>query len=203
MVLYVATMPGADTSGEVDFGFRRVAATEKAGEVRRVFDAVSPRYDLMNDLMSGGIHRLWKAQRIAGSIRGPGRASSMSQAAPATSRCASSNAPAAAAGHRLRHNETMLRTGRDRAIDAARSKASNGSPAMPSSCRWRHDRRCCTIAFGLRNVTKIGRALAEMRRVLRPGGRFVCLEFSRVVLPLLARAYDLYSFAVLPRLGHT
>ena len=122
----------------------------------------------------------------------------MSPAAPATSHCASSSAPAAAARRIVCDmTEAMLRTGRDRAIDRGRIEGiewlAGDAERLPLASMTAD---CCTIAFGLRNVTTIGRALAETRRVLRPGGRFLCLEFSRVVLPLLARAYDLYSFAV-------
>jgi demethylmenaquinone methyltransferase/2-methoxy-6-polyprenyl-1,4-benzoquinol methylase len=203
MVLYVAAMAGADTSGEVDFGFRRVAAAEKAGQVRRVFDSVSPRYDLMNDLMSGGIHRLWKAQLIA--RLNPRSGQRLVDVAGGTGDIALrflARAGGGSAAIVCDITEAMLRAGRDRAIDRGLIDGiewlAGDAERLPLASMTAD---ACTIAFGLRNVTDIRRALAEMRRVLRPGGRFLCLEFSRVVLPLLARAYDLYSFAVLPRLG--
>jgi demethylmenaquinone methyltransferase / 2-methoxy-6-polyprenyl-1,4-benzoquinol methylase len=196
-------MAGADTSGEVDFGFRRVATAEKAERVRRIFDSVSARYDLMNDLMSGGIHRLWKAQLIDRLNPRPGQR--LVDIAGGTGDIALRFLARAGDGGTALVcdiNETMLRTGRDRAIDRGRVDGiawlAGDAERLPLASMTAD---ACTIAFGLRNVTDIGRALAEARRVLRPGGRFLCLEFSRVALPLLARAYDLYSFAVLPRLG--
>jgi len=193
-------MPGADTSGEVDFGFRRVAAADKAEHVRRVFDTVAPRYDLMNDLMSGGIHRLWKAQLIDRLNPRPGQR--LVDVAGGTGDIALRFLERGGNAIVCDINEAMLRAGRDRAIDRGRVEGiewlAGDAEQLPLAAM---SADACTIAFGLRNVTHIGRALAEMRRVLRPGGRFICLEFSHVVLPLLARAYDLYSFAVLPRLG--
>ena len=196
-------MADADTSGEVDFGFRRVAASAKAGQVRRVFESVSARYDLMNDLMSGGIHRVWKAQLIDRLNPRPGQR--LVDVAGGTGDIALRFLERAGSGSNAivcDITEAMLRAGRDRAIDRGRIAGiewlAGDAERLPLA---RMSADSCTIAFGLRNVTDISRALAEMRRVLRPGGRFVCLEFSRVVLPLLARAYDLYSFAVLPRLG--
>jgi demethylmenaquinone methyltransferase/2-methoxy-6-polyprenyl-1,4-benzoquinol methylase len=200
MVLYVDAMPGEDTSGAVDFGFRRVAASDKAGHVRRVFDAVASRYDLMNDLMSGGIHRLWKAQLI--DRLNPRPSQRLVDVAGGTGDIALRFLERGGSAVVCDINETMLREGRDRAIDRGRIEGIEwlvgDAEALPLASM---SADACTIAFGLRNVTNIGHALAEMRRVLRPGGRFICLEFSRVVLPLLSRAYDLYSFAVLPRLG--
>ncbi len=195
-------MGGGDTSGIVDFGFRRVAETDKPHLVRRVFQSVSRRYDLMNDLMSGGIHRLWKAALIAKLRPQPGQmladlaggtgdiALRFLAAAPGSRAIVCDLAPA------------MVETGRDRAIDRGVldeiSWLVADAEALPLAGM---SVDACTIAFGLRNVTHIERALAEARRVLKPGGRFLCLEFSRVVLPLLDRAYDLYSFAVLPLMG--
>ncbi len=195
-------MGDGDTSGTVDFGFRRVAADEKPHLVRRVFEAVSQRYDLMNDLMSGGIHRLWKAALIEKLAPRPGQV--LADLAGGTGDIAL-RFVAAAPGSRAivcDLSPAMVETGRNRAIDKGVLGTilwlvgdAEDLPLASMSAD------ACTIAFGLRNVTHIERALAEARRVLKPGGRFVCLEFSRVVLPLLHQAYDLYSFAVLPLMG--
>lgn len=196
-------MAGNETSGEADFGFRRVPAGEKSHLVRRVFDSVASRYDLMNDLMSGGIHRLWKAQLIERLNPRPGQR--LLDVAGGTGDIACrflDRAGVGAVATVCDINESMVRQGRDRAIDQGRlddicwlvGDAERLPVASASSDAY-------TIAFGLRNVTDIDAALAEARRVLKPGGRFLCLEFSHVSLPLFARAYDLYSFTVLPRLG--
>ncbi|HXQ50229.1 MAG TPA: class I SAM-dependent methyltransferase [Stellaceae bacterium] len=196
-------MAGAETGGEVDFGFRRVAAEDKAELVRRVFDAVSPRYDLMNDLMSGGIHRLWKAQLIDRLNPRPGQR--LVDLAGGTGDIALrflARGGATCTALVCDLTEAMVRTGRDRAIDRGRIDGIHWvvgeAESLPLASM---SADACAIAFGLRNVTSIDRALAEARRVLKPGGRFVCLEFSHVAVPLLDRAYELYSFAVLPRLG--
>jgi demethylmenaquinone methyltransferase / 2-methoxy-6-polyprenyl-1,4-benzoquinol methylase len=202
-------MVEGDTSGpqateaDVDFGFRRVAAIEKAGLVRRVFQSVSPRYDLMNDLMSGGIHRVWKAQLIDRLNPRPGQ--TLVDIAGGTGDIALrflDRAGAGAAALVCDLTPAMVSAGRDRAIDRGRIAGIDwivgDAESLPLASR---SADACAIAFGLRNVTRIDRALSEARRVLKPGGRFLCLEFSRVVIPLFDRLYDLYSFAVLPRLG--
>jgi len=195
-------MAGSETSGEADFGYRRVKAEEKARLVRDVFDSVADRYDLMNDLMSGGVHRLWKAELIDRLAPRPGQ--HVVDVAGGTGDIALRilNRAAGARVMVCDINESMLRRGRDRAIDAGRLAGiawvcgdAEELPIADASAD------AYTIAFGLRNVTHIEAALAEARRVLKPGGRFFCLEFSRVEGPLLGRAYDLYSFAVLPVLG--
>jgi demethylmenaquinone methyltransferase/2-methoxy-6-polyprenyl-1,4-benzoquinol methylase len=155
----------------------------------------------MNDLMSGFVHRVWKAQLIDRLNPRPGQR--LVDVAGGTGDIAMrflDRGGGTAIVCDL--TEAMLRAGRDRAIDRGRIDGIEylvGDAERLPLASMTAD--CCTIAFGLRNVTDVPRALAEMRRVLRPGGRFLCLEFSRVVLPPLARAYDLYSFAVLPRLG--
>jgi demethylmenaquinone methyltransferase / 2-methoxy-6-polyprenyl-1,4-benzoquinol methylase len=196
-------MAGSETSGETDFGYRRVQAEEKPLLVRRVFERVASRYDLMNDLMSGGIHRLWKSLLIDRLNPRPGQV--LVDAAGGTGDIAHRFLDRSGATGRVivcDATASMLRQGRDRAIDAGRlsgidwvcGDAENLPIASASVDAY-------TIAFGLRNVTHVATALAEARRVLKPGGRFLCLEFGRVEAPLLRRLYDLYSFSVLPRLG--
>jgi demethylmenaquinone methyltransferase/2-methoxy-6-polyprenyl-1,4-benzoquinol methylase len=190
------------------FGDRSVAAVEKPALVRGVFASVAGRYDLMNDLMSGGIHRLWKAAMIDALLLRPGQ--TVLDVAGGTGDIAQRvierwGGPAAAAGGGVivcDLTPDMVAHGRDRMIDRGWLEGiawvvgdAERLPFADASV----DRYA--IAFGLRNVTHIDRALAEARRVLRPGGRFVCLEFSKVALPWLARAYELYSFQVLPALG--
>jgi len=192
------------------FGDREVPAEEKAGLVRGVFQSVAGRYDLMNDLMSGGVHRLWKAtlldwlnlrpgQRLVDVAGGTGDIAFGVLDRLGPERCG----PIVVCDL----TPDMLRVGRDRALDRGLL-----APRLPGGLHWvcgdaqalpLADRSmdAYTIAFGLRNVTRIEAALAEARRVLRPGGRFLCLEFSQVVLPLLSQLYDLYSFRVLPALG--
>jgi len=200
----------APQAEQVSFGFRTVAADEKAGLVRGVFDSVADRYDLMNDLMSGGIHRLWKKAMIDRLDPRPGQ--TILDVAGGTGDIAlrilerwGGPEKAAAAGGRILVCDltpAMLAKGRDRAIDRGYLSgiewiAGNAEDLPLESMSV----DAYTIAFGLRNVTHIDRALAEARRVLKPGGRFLCLEFSHVVLPMLDRLYDLYSFSVLPTLG--
>jgi len=202
---YGATMSGAESigesGGEADFGFERVPQGEKAGLVRRVFEAVAPRYDLMNDLMSGGIHRLWKAEMVR--WLHPRRGQLLLDVAGGTGDIAERFlAVEGTAAMVCDINEAMLAAGRDRALDRGRVGGirwiGGDAEALPVADRAAD---AVSIAFGLRNVTRIDEALREMRRVLRPGGRFACLEFSHVSVPVLARLYDLYSFEVLPRLG--
>jgi demethylmenaquinone methyltransferase / 2-methoxy-6-polyprenyl-1,4-benzoquinol methylase len=188
---------------ETDFGFRRVGENEKTQLVREVFDHVARRYDLMNDLMSGGIHRRWKAQLIDRLKPRPGE--TLLDLAGGTGDIARRFLGRAGKDGRViicDINAAMVEAGRDRAIDdgilAGITWVVGDAEQLPFADA---SVDACTISFGLRNVTRKERALAEARRVLKPGGRFFCLEFSRVEAPLLRRAYDLYSFAVLPRLG--
>jgi demethylmenaquinone methyltransferase / 2-methoxy-6-polyprenyl-1,4-benzoquinol methylase len=195
------TDPGGNA--ETDFGYRRVRAREKAGLVRGVFDSVASRYDLMNDLMSGGIHRLWKAALI--DYLNPRARETFLDVAGGTGDIARRIlARSGPSGHVILCdiNEAMLNHGRNRAIDAnivtGISYVAGDAEFLPIASG---SVDAYTIAFGLRNVTRIDAALREARRVLRPGGRFFCLEFSHVAPVFLARAYDLYSFGVLPALG--
>ena len=185
------------------FGFRRVEAAEKPALVRGVFERVAGRYDLMNDLMSGGIHRLWKADLIDWLDPRPGQllldvAGGTGDIAFRYLRRAGKEARAIVCDL----TPAMLLVGRDRAIDRGVVKGidwlAGDAQNLPLADR---SVDAYTIAFGLRNVTDIDRALAEARRVLKPGGRFICLEFSQVILPLLKQLYDLYSFRVLPLMG--
>jgi demethylmenaquinone methyltransferase / 2-methoxy-6-polyprenyl-1,4-benzoquinol methylase len=183
------------------FGDRPVDPTEKTGLVREVFDRVASRYDLMNDLMSAGVHRLWKTEFIRAINPRPHEA--LLDVAAGTGDIAASWRRAGGGPALLCDiNESMLSAGRDRAMDRGRlsglSWAVGNAEALPFPDR---SFDAYTIAFGLRNVTEIDSALAEARRVLKPGGRFFCLEFSRVAIAPLRRAYELYSDAVIPRLG--
>jgi demethylmenaquinone methyltransferase/2-methoxy-6-polyprenyl-1,4-benzoquinol methylase len=203
---YVSPMTGEDTSEQAPFGYRDVPAAEKARLVGAVFDSVAPRYDLMNDLMSAGIHRLWKAALVDRLNPRPGEVLLDVAGGTGDVACRALDRIAAKHGAGLAivcdANRAMLAVGRDRALDQGRLSGiewvAGDAENLPVAA---NSVDAVTIAFGLRNVTRIDRALGEMRRVLKPGGRFFCLEFSRVVVPALERLYDLYSFQVLPLLG--
>jgi demethylmenaquinone methyltransferase/2-methoxy-6-polyprenyl-1,4-benzoquinol methylase len=194
--------------GDADFGFRRVRATDHAGLVGAVFNSVADRYDLMNDLMSGGLHRLWK-QALIDWLR-PVPAMRLIDVAGGTGDIAFRYLDRLAARDEMPEapaticdpNIAMLRVGKRRAIDAGHlhglSFVCARAEALPFADRFAD---ACTISFGLRNVTDRAAALAEMRRLLAIGGHFLCLEFSPQVLPLLAPLYDAYSWRVLPWLG--
>ena len=189
------------TTSTIDFGFRTVNRGDKQGLVRGVFDSVADRYDVMNDLMSGGVHRLWKSalidwmaprphQHLIDLAGGTGDISLRFMRAGGGSAVISDI------------NRAMLSAGRRRR-DIAKYNDRLGwcvgnAESLPFTSA-RADR--ITIAFGLRNVTDREAAIAEAHRVLKPGGRFLCLEFSQVNSAVLARAYDAWSFNVLPRLG--
>ncbi len=183
------------------FGDRPVDPSEKTGLVRDVFDRVASRYDLMNDLMSAGVHRAWKARFIRD--LNPRPHESLLDVAAGTGDIAtgwrrSGGGPAILCDI----NEAMLSQGRDRALDRG-TLAGMSWTVGNAECLPFPDRSfdAYTIAFGLRNVTDIDAALREARRVLKPGGRFFCLEFSRVAIAPLRVLYDAYSDAVIPRLG--
>jgi len=182
------------------FGFQPVAETEKAKRVAGVFDSVADKYDLMNDLMSFGLHRLWKA--FAVEVAGVRAGDRVLDVAGGTADLALAFARRAGSGGEVwltDINNAMLTRGRDRLIDRGimtpAAQCDGEKLPFPSG---HFD--CVSCAFGLRNMTHKERALAEMVRVLRPGGRLLVLEFSRVWKPL-APAYDFYSFKVLPWLG--
>lgn len=183
-----------------DFGFGKVTEEEKAGRVAGVFDSVASRYDLMNDLMSAGLHRLWKRFTVEASGVRPGEV--VLDVAGGTADLARLFARRVGAGGTVvltDINSSMLKIGRDRMID-------DGVMAPAMQCDAERlpfaagSFDCVSVAFGLRNMTHKEAALAEMRRVLKPGGRLLVLEFSRIWKPL-APLYDTYSFQVLPRLG--
>jgi demethylmenaquinone methyltransferase/2-methoxy-6-polyprenyl-1,4-benzoquinol methylase len=186
-----------------DFGFQQVPWKDKARRVRQVFDSVANRYDLMNDLMSGGAHRLWKQFTLSLTALRPGQqaldiaggtgdlAAGMAKQVGATGLIVLSDI-----------NASMLQQGRDRLTDKAIvgnvQYVQADAQSLPFSDGQFH---CVTIGFGLRNVTDKSAALASIYRVLKPGGQLLVLEFSQPVSPTLARLYDLYSFNVLPTLG--
>jgi demethylmenaquinone methyltransferase/2-methoxy-6-polyprenyl-1,4-benzoquinol methylase len=185
---------------ETDFGFERVPETDKAARVGEVFDRVAERYDLMNDLMSFGLHRVWKA--FAVEVARPRRGERVLDVAAGSGDLARALARRVGAAGEVwltDLNRRMLARGRDRLFDAGL-----GAPAVQCDAErlpfpsGYFD--CVTVGFGLRNMTHKDAALAEMARVLKRGGRIVVLEFSRVWKPL-ERAYDVYSFKWLPWLG--
>ncbi|MBF0167800.1 MAG: bifunctional demethylmenaquinone methyltransferase/2-methoxy-6-polyprenyl-1,4-benzoquinol methylase UbiE [Alphaproteobacteria bacterium] len=190
-----------DPAQTTHFGFKTVAEAEKASLVRGVFDSVAPSYDLMNDLMSLGIHRLWKNAFIDAVKPRPGE--HLLDVAGGTGDIAFRFLKRGGEAVTVCDiNAEMLKVGRERAIDKGHLQGLDwvvgDAEALPVPDAS-YD--AYTIAFGLRNVTHIERALAEARRILKPGGRFFCLEFSHVVLPLFDKIYDTYSFSVLPWLG--
>ena len=188
----------------VSFGFRDVAADDKQGLVREIFSSVASRYDLMNDLMSVGVHRLWKdafvdwlnpqaGMAVLDVAGGTGdvafRIATRAQAKGGDAAITVCDINLAMLQQGVRRPEAMDRNIVWLCGDAERLPVEDAS------------QDAYTIAFGIRNTTHLDRVLSEAYRVLKPGGRFLCLEFSRVSAPGLDRLYDLYSFAVLPRLG--
>ena len=185
---------------QTHFGFQSVDDQDKARRVRGVFDSVAQRYDLMNDLMSFGLHRAWKGYTVA--VANLKRGDKVLDIAGGTGDLARACAPLVGAQGLVVHtdiNEAMLRVGRDRLLDdglalptltcdAEQLPFADGSFDLVS------------VAFGLRNMTHKDLALAEMARVLRPGGRLLVLEFSKIAAPL-RRPYDWYSFNVIPLIG--
>lgn len=183
-----------------DFGFERVAEAAKAKRVSSVFSSVARRYDIMNDLMSGGLHRSWKAFAIQ--MAGVRLGQRVLDVAAGTGDLTIAHARRAGETGEVWHtdiNPDMLREGRDRLTNAGLLLPSLLCDAEKLPFPDNHF-DCVTVAFGLRNMTHKDRALAEFRRVLKPGGRALVLEFSRVAKPL-EKMYDLYSFKVLPWLG--
>jgi demethylmenaquinone methyltransferase / 2-methoxy-6-polyprenyl-1,4-benzoquinol methylase len=186
--------------GTTDFGYQQVPQDEKSRRVAGVFDSVASRYDLMNDLMSAGMHRLWKRFTVAQSFVGPGaRVLDVAGGTGDLARLFASRVGAQGEVVLTDINAAMLESGRDRLLDAGRvipAVRCDGERLPFAADHF----DCVSVAFGLRNMTSKESALGEMRRVLKPGGRLLVLEFSRVWRPL-APLYDAYSFQVLPRLG--
>ncbi len=184
------------------FGFETVDERDKAQpRARRVRLGGAASYDLMNDLMSMGLHRAWKAYTVAVANVRPGRR--VLDIAGGTGDLARAFARKVGAAGTVVHtdiNESMLRAGRDRLLDAGLVLPTRGVRRREAAVSRRDSFDLVSVAFGLRNMTHKERALAEMCRVLRPGGRLLVLEFSKVAAPL-EKAYDWYSFNVLPRLG--
>jgi demethylmenaquinone methyltransferase/2-methoxy-6-polyprenyl-1,4-benzoquinol methylase len=190
----------------ISFGFRNVDESERQGLVNRVFATVAERYDLMNDLMSGGLHRLWKGDLIA-QLNPPrdDRAFRLLDVAGGTAdvtlRYARASGPNATA-MLCDISPEMIAVGQRRVREAGLenriSFTEGNAEALPFADRAFDG---YTIAFGIRNVTHIDAALREAFRVLKIGGRFLCLEFSQVQVPILDRLYDFHSFEVIPRLG--
>ncbi len=182
------------------FGYKSVDEADKARHVRGVFDSVAPKYDVMNDLMSGGLHRAWKAFTVL--VADVQEGDAVLDIAGGTGDLAMAFAKKVGKSGQVVHtdiNEAMLRTGRDRLLDAGVSLPTVVCDAEQLPFPDDHF-AVVSVAFGLRNMTHKEAALAEMRRVLRPGGKLLVLEFSKVAPPL-QKVYDWYSFNVLPRLG--
>ena len=182
------------------FGFKQVPTGDKVGQVAGVFHSVAAKYDVMNDLMSMGIHRLWKRQTIEMSGVRVGD-SVLDLTGDLTMRFSDIVGPD---GRVILAdiNESMIKVGRDRLIDKGVvgnvSYVQANAEALPFP---NNSFDCITIAFGLRNVTDKDKALASMRRVLKPGGRLLVLEFSKTKNPMLTKVYDTYSFNILPKIG--
>ena len=182
------------------FGFETVDEQEKAQRVRGVFDSVASKYDVMNDLMSMGMHRAWKAYTVAlAHVKAGDRVLDIAGGTGDLTRAFARQVGEQGVVVHTDINEAMLRTGRDRMLD-------DGLVLPTVACDAEHlpfpsqSFDLVSVAFGLRNMTHKDLALAEMARVLRPGGRLLVLEFSKVAAPL-QKAYDWYSFNILPKLG--
>lgn len=187
-------------SNTTHFGYETVDESEKAAKVAQVFHSVAERYDVMNDLMSGGLHRLWKTFTVARANVRPGmRVLDIAGGTGDLARAFAKRAGPTGEVWLTDINASMLRVGRDRLIDHGLlvPVAVCDAEKLPFPDQYFD---LVTVAFGLRNMTRKDRALAEMRRVLKPGGKLMVLEFSRVARPV-APVYDWYSFNVLPWLG--
>lgn len=186
-----------------DFGYQKVPVGEKARRVADVFHSVAGKYDLMNDVMSFGIHRLWKRYTIE--MSGVRRGQRVLDIAGGTGDLASKFSELVGPEGEVvlaDINPSMLAMGRQRMVDTGHVGNVEYSLANAEALPFADDHfDCITIAFGLRNVTDKDKALASMYRVLKPGGRLLVLEFSKPVLPGLGSVYDAYSFGILPKMG--
>jgi demethylmenaquinone methyltransferase/2-methoxy-6-polyprenyl-1,4-benzoquinol methylase len=193
----------ADSDRTVDFGFERIAAADKAARVRSVFTSVAAKYDVMNDLMSLGAHRLWKHFTLSLTGLRPGQCA-LDVAGGTGDLAAGLLRQVGKSGRVILSdvNPNMLEIGRDRLLDAGFVGNVECIVADAEALPFEDNAfDCVTIGFGLRNVTDKAAALASMRRVLKPGGQLLVLEFSTPVAPGLKSIYDAYSFNVLPLLG--
>ncbi|CAA0115321.1 Ubiquinone/menaquinone biosynthesis C-methyltransferase UbiE [BD1-7 clade bacterium] len=185
------------------FGYQTVAKDEKAGKVADVFHSVAAKYDIMNDLMSGGVHRLWKQFTIEASCARRGQkildiAGGTGDLAGKFSKIVGKDGQVILSDI----NASMLGVGRDKLTDRGIAGNINYVQANAESLPFPDNYfDCITIAFGLRNVTEKDKALESMYRILKPGGRLLVLEFSKPQNTLLERAYDTYSFRILPKMG--
>lgn len=196
-------MSAEKESKTTHFGFEEVAWSDKARRVRGVFDSVAPRYDLMNDLMSGGLHRLWKEFTLSQTHLRPGqRALDVAGGTGDLARGMQKQVGDRGLVVLSDINGAMLAHGRDRTIDTGVIRGVEYVQANAESLPFAdHSFDCITIGFGLRNATDKPAALRSMQRVLKPGGQLLVLEFSQPTLPALRPIYDAYSFKVLPFLG--
>ncbi len=183
------------------FGYRKVESKAKASMVRDVFSSVASKYDIMNDLMSGGMHRVWKNDFVS-RINVTSSAAILDLAGGTGDIAVRLKNKTSATVTVCDINEAMLNVGRDRQFDKGESQGlrwvcgnAEHLPVPDNSLD------VITIAFGLRNVTDIPQALRDAFRALKPGGQFLCLEFSQVIIPQLAKMYDKYSFALIPKIG--
>ncbi len=198
-----STQQTSSDNNTIDFGFTEVPLEEKVKKVKGVFDSVAENYDLMNDVMSFGIHRLWKKHTIELSGIRPGK--TVLDLAGGTGDLTKAFAQKVGKTGKVvlaDINESMVRVGRDRMID--HGLIGNVEYVITNAEALSFPDNTfdmVTIAFGLRNVTNKDKALEEMCRVLKPGGQLMVLEFSKVTQPLMAKAYDFYSFNILPKMG--
>lgn len=188
-------------SNKTHFGFRQVEEEKKEHLVKGVFDSVASRYDLMNDLMSAGLHRLWKNDMV--SLLAPRDGMKILDVAGGTGDIAFRMRARANCHVTICDiNQQMLEEGRNRAIDKNHPTGLEWTVGNAESLPFEDNYfDAYTIAFGIRNVTHIDKALQEAARVLKPGGRFLCLEFSHLKNALAQKAYDAYSFAAIPKIG--
>lgn len=185
------------------FGNTVIPEEEKAARVREVFNAVADKYDLMNDLMSLGTHRIWKRLVAADTGLRPG--DSAIDVAGGTADIALLMSERAGEQGRVvvyDINEEMLRVGRAKCVDKGRLKGLEFVCGNAEDIAFPDNTfHCATVGFGIRNVTHLDRAFAEMRRVVKPGGKVICLEFSRPTNAVISKLYDIYSFNVIPEVG--